>query len=154
MKSTQEVPSAFSSFKTTVLSGKTGYGAVIIHPDTVQLPSTKISDYTKSYCGAGSGIGDLLVPETIYGVRVTPACFVHDKMFEQGLPSMVDFLVCNSVFITNLIALVSGQSYKSRFNLLWHLRLYRTVTYFNSVDTIGRRIYFRLKERQLNGKSA
>jgi hypothetical protein len=146
--------SAFSSFKTTILFGDTGYGAAIIHPDSVELPSTMIKEYTKSYCGAGSGIGDLLVPEKVFGVRVTPACFVHDKMFEMGMPSLGDFKVCNAVFITNLTSLIAGQSHSSKLNLLYHLRLYRTVTYYNAVDTIGKKVYFKLKEDQINGKSS
>lgn len=95
------------------------------------------------YCGAGTGIANTLVPETIWGIKISPACFIHDVMWERAEPTWADFHHSNSVFWHNINTLVMEQS-KSK--TLGRLRLYRAVTYYNAVDSIGASIFWRMKE--------
>ena len=116
-------------------------------PDTIEFPSFNLGYYnTLTACGAGEGIGDKLVPETIWGVRVTLACFVHDYMWELSEASWADFHHSNAVFLSNINAVILALSNKSRVNVMKNLRMYRAVTYFNSVDTVGAELFWLSKE--------
>lgn len=38
-----------------------------------------IAERMKGRCGAGDGLGEKIVPDSILGLNITPACAVHDK---------------------------------------------------------------------------
>lgn len=116
----------------------------IIAPVDILFPSGYVDKFD-SFCGAGTGIGDAIVPETIWGVKVSPACFVHDKMWEAADGTWEAFHASNSIFLTNLISLIEVQSKSS---VLKRIRLYRAVTYYNTVDSIGPNIFWNLKKTQ------
>ncbi|MCK4500495.1 hypothetical protein KAU11_08350 [Candidatus Babeliales bacterium] len=124
-------------------------GAVVrmIAPDTIEFPSFQLEYYkTISRCGAGEGIGDTLVPETIWGLTVTLACYIHDYMWELADATWTDFHYSNSVFLSNIITLVTELSHPTRVNVLKNIRLYRSVTYYSAVDTFGADIFWLSKE--------
>lgn len=125
------------------LTGANGF-TTIIAPEGIEFPSCFIDGF-RSYCGAGRGIGDLVVPEKMYGLKVSPACFVHDKMWEMSKATWEDFHLSNGVFLTNLISIIESQS---KNVVLKHLRLYRAVSYFNAVDTIGAKIFWKEKNEE------
>lgn len=102
-------------------------------------------DVFPSYCGAGQGLGDIIVPEKIFGLKISPACFVHDVMFEISEATWEDFHTSNSVFIHNLLAIVK---HRSKNWILEHIRNYRVVTYYNAVDTIGAICFWDTKHAQ------
>lgn len=56
-------------------------------------------------CGAGTAgtIGNDIVPESILGMKVSPACFVHDWMFNKAPRTWANFHYANSVFLVNLL---------------------------------------------------
>lgn len=56
-------------------------------------------------CGAGpSGtISQEVVPESIMGLAVGPACCVHDDMFTRGEKTWQNFHYANAVFLVNLL---------------------------------------------------
>ena len=142
--------SAFTEFTVTnIFSTKRSVLIPIVHPVEVFIRERVLENYS-SFCGAGSGLGDLIVPETIFGVRVSPACFVHDQMFDKAKPLQMDLLVSNAVFMTNLNSLIVQMSRMSKFNPLYHLRMYRMTTYFDAVNTIGSEIFWKLKRRQFD----
>ncbi|PID76818.1 MAG: hypothetical protein CSB24_04630 [Deltaproteobacteria bacterium] len=85
-----------------------------------------------SFCGAGSGLGDAIVPEKCWGLVLSPACFIHDISWLVCEASWAGFHQSNSMFVHNMLALNS----RSRW-LLKQLRAYRIVSYFNAVDTVG-----------------
>lgn len=62
-----------------------------------------------TYCGSGDGIGDWLVPDSIHGVRVCPACFIHDIDWAISKREYRCFMVANNRFRRNLLAIVSPQ---------------------------------------------
>lgn len=123
--------------KVFCLTGAKGNNVPIIAPKDIKFPTEYLSDFD-TYCGAGEGIGDWAVPETLFFLKVSAACYVHDKMWEMADGSWADFHYSNSVFLSNLIAIISHESDST---VLKHMRMYRAVTYFNAVDSIGASIY-------------
>lgn len=98
-----------------------------------------------TYCGAGRGIGDLVVPDVIFGLKVSPVCFIHDVDFALGPPTWEGFHAANYRFLNNLNNAIR---YRSQNIILQHLRMYRAVTYFNAVDTVGALAYWAVKASQ------
>jgi hypothetical protein len=96
-----------------------------------------------SFCGAGGGLGDAIVPETCYGLRLSASCFIHDISWLVAEASWAAFHQSNSMFLHNSLAIIQA---RSRFPLK-QLRAYRAVTYFNAVDTLGA-TYFWEEKRQ------
>ncbi len=133
--------------ETTVFSliGGDGKTVPLVAPSTIQFPTMYLADFD-TYCGAGDGVGDWLVPEKMFWLRVSAACFIHDYMWANSDGSWEDFHYSNSVFIHNLISIIS---YQSRFTLVKHARMYRAVTYFNAVDSIGASIYMNMHKDKI-----
>ena len=127
--------------------------SVIARPDTY-FPSHIYEqwrpDILGSYCGAGTGIGDLIVPETVWGLYVTLACYIHDDMWEYAAPTREDFDQSNDVFRRNINSIITHCSANW---FIKHLRLYRAVTMYNAVDKIGESIFWNLKNRQVEQSS-
>lgn len=132
--------------KTSVftLVGANGKEVSIVAPEFIKFPSKYVLDF-QSYCGAGKGFGDVIVPETMWGLPISPACFVHDIMWDMAEPTWDDFHSSNAIFLRNITSLINTQS---KSNFLKHLRMYRAVTYFNAVDSIGKTIFWNLKHKQ------
>ena len=61
-----------------------------------------------TYCGAGDGLGDWLVSDTICGVRVCPACFIHDIEWAIARRSYRGFQDANNRLLRNLNALTAA----------------------------------------------
>lgn len=62
-----------------------------------------------TYCGAGGGIGDWLVPDVIWSARVCPACFIHDIDWAIADGSYKSFQEGNDRLKRNLMALTGAQ---------------------------------------------
>jgi len=127
------------------LIGKNGVTVPLVAPDDIKFPTMYLEDF-ESYCGAGDGIGDWLIPETMFWLKVSASCWVHDKMWSTANGSWEDFHYANSVFIHNLISIIS---YQSKSTILKHARMYRAVTYFNAVDSIGASIYMAMHKDKI-----
>ena len=132
-----------------ILIGKNGKSITLIAPKYIDFPSRSVIQFS-SFCGAGKGFGDTIVPESIWGLPISPACYIHDKMWAEADATWEAFHAANSIFLRNLIALIDVQS-SNRFSAAF--RRYRAVTYYNAVDTFGSKIFWKLKERQKNEKS-
>lgn len=96
----------------------------------------------KHCCGSGDGIGDLIVPEKILGMKVSHVCYIHDRMWDLAEASWTDFHASNSVFLHNLIEtiVIKSNSPASR-----RLRLEQALNYYTAVDTVGARIFWKQK---------
>lgn len=109
-----------------------------------RFPQSTFENF-EAYCGAGKGLGNIMVPETIYGLKVSPACFIHDKMFEWSEPSWKAFHYSNNVFHLNIRNIIR---YRSANWFMRSIRYYRAVTYFNAVDGPGAYCFWGTKVAQ------
>ena len=89
-------------------------------------------ELNKYGCGPGEGIGDKIIPDTMYLLDVKVCCIVHDIDWEAAT-SMHDIMRANERFLINLIRLINGES---SFGMKV-LRRYRAITYYDAVQDIG-----------------
>lgn len=83
-------------------------------------------------CGT-KGIGGLLVPDTVWGLSITPACNIHDYMYHEG-KTIEDKQSADRTFLNNMLRIVETES---SFGLLKTLRSYRAMSYYEAVRDFG-----------------
>lgn len=120
------------------------HGAVLLAPSFLvdlwphELP---LKDWP-TFCGAGDGVGDKLVPDTMcfnnwFGghstAYINPACFIHDITSAICDHTVEDFQFSNRLMLKNSISLVNSQL---NFIHAWAARR-RCVFYYRSVDVFG-----------------
>lgn len=114
----------------------------LIVPDSYHAPYKTLKEFP-SCCGAGDGIGNGLVPETMYGLLISAACHVHDKSYEEAEPVWSDFHSSNYMFLVNLLSIIRA---KSANFFMRRLRNRRAMRYFTEVDEIGAIIFKKIKK--------
>ena len=96
-------------------------------------------DFKSFGCGPG-GVGDVLVPDKMYGLDVSDACRIHDWYYRfYSDNSSAGRQEADSILKNNLIRIVRAKS-KSRI-LRW-LRLMRCRTYYGMVRFAGGPAYY------------
>lgn len=85
-------------------------------------------------CGPGRGILERIVPETVYGLCITPACAIHDFMYKVGPPTGEGKQEADTVFLNNMVRIVEANTTKLP---LLYLRLWRVRTYYIMVSRFG-----------------
>lgn len=83
-------------------------------------------------CGT-SGWKGYLVPDTIWGLRVTEVCRIHDWMYAEG-ETIADKEEADRVFLNNMLRLIEAAGGPW---LLQALRRRRARTYFEAVSIFG-----------------
>lgn len=79
-------------------------------------------------CGR-AGLENILVPDTIYGLDISPVCRVHDYMYMHA-DSQADEDYADAIFGANLISIIQQ---KTKFWPLKWLRLRRAYKYVDAV---------------------
>jgi len=87
-----------------------------------------------SFCGAGNGLGDRLVPEKAHGVCLSPACFQHDLDYAISPRVWAAFCAANYRFLRNSISLALAQSTTDKQLILSVLG---SIRYFSAVSIFG-----------------
>lgn len=102
-----------------------------------------IQDYP-SYCGAGEGIGNLIIPDRIWFLPVSVACHIHDVSWELAEPTEQDRKSADTVFLANMLRVIEAESN-------WFMRILRNqraMTYYNAVDCKKNNVFWNLKRAQ------
>lgn len=93
----------------------------------------------KSYAGAGEGWKEKIVPETIYGVRISLAAYIHDLLYsiwagrDEKLRREAD-----GKFLLAMLDIIEGHEYM--WGTAWIRRRaarYRAMTYYAAVREHG-----------------
>ncbi len=87
-------------------------------------------------CGAAGAKFDF-IPDTIYGLPIKQACFVHDFEYHKG-STLEDKYRADFRFLCNMIAIINTESV---WGLKW-IRRQRALVYYNSVCDLGYRAYW------------
>ncbi len=117
----------------------------LVAPVQCHIPFLYLKDFPDS-CGPGRGLGEILVPDSIFGLKISPACWIHDRSWVLAAPTWNDFHQTNYMLERNMQSIIIG---RSKFTFLKYARLYRPVTYFIAVDTIGIEHFWKLKKKQM-----
>lgn len=94
-------------------------------------------------CGPG-GIGDFLVPDTMYGLSVRSACSIHDWMYHFG-ETHEDKEISDRVFLHNMLRIIEV---KTKWRWLRYLRNCRAYRYFSAVSKFGGPAFWKDKNRK------
>ena len=104
-------------------------GIRFLVPKGLQLP-LHLDNFPDS-CGPGHGWLEKAIPEEIHGLRITPACWIHDKSWNIAKATKKDFHLSNCLFLWNMAVLL--ESFLSSW-FINALRGYGIVTYFLAVN--------------------
>lgn len=123
------------------------YGYLMRVPEFIvgHHPTVRYDDIPR-FCGAGHGIGELAVPDSILGVRVRLACFYHDLCWAIAPPNWGNFHISNSAFRDNIDTILRKDSNKFMLFVRRHLGL----NYYESVDVFGPSIFSKVKRGDAN----
>jgi len=94
----------------------------------------KSVEFFHGKCGAGSGLGEKLVPETIWFLNITPACKIHDHMYAIADPTDEAKKEADRTFRNNMIRIVH---YHTDSVIITRLRLNRANVYYRIVKDFG-----------------
>jgi len=110
-------------------------------PEGFEFLDKEINEYP-SFCGAGDGIGDKIVPEVIGGMRCSHICHAHDECWSLCEPTRVAFIKSNMMFGYNLsVYLSTGKGF---WTTIW--RLVKGAVYVAAVSTVGWKIFKKIKQ--------
>lgn len=91
-----------------------------------------VVDAVTAGCGPG-GFGDWLVPDTLWGLSIRPACRIHDWMYHVGA-TIEDKDEADRTLMNNMIRIIRA---RTNFVLLGLLRMRRARTYYFFVKEFG-----------------
>jgi len=83
-------------------------------------------------CGPG-GLGDFLIPDTMYGLSVKPACVIHDWQYHWGV-TLEDKIDADLNLRDNMVRIIKGQG---SVGVLENMRLHRAKIYYEAVKNFG-----------------
>jgi len=88
-------------------------------------------------CGPG-GLGDFLVPDTVWGLNIKPACKIHDWCFVV-FNDEAGFKLSNRIFMDNMERINRA---KTTCGWLRWLRSMRIRKYYRAVSDFGRLFFY------------
>jgi len=92
-------------------------------------------------CGSAKAKFDF-VPDTIYGLNITEACYIHDYGYHIGL-TMDDKKAADTQFLQNMLTIINT---KSAWIMKWPRR-WRAMTYYSAVCDKGHDAFWHGKMR-------
>ncbi|MBT0664757.1 hypothetical protein KI809_10640 [Geobacter pelophilus] len=105
-------------------------------PDSYVAASAAVRCQVVNGCGPGGWKVDL-IPDTMWGLSVAPACDIHDWMYATG-QTIADKDEADRTFLNNVLRLIDGAD--GWFNQLWlvkKLRRLRAREYYEAVHLFG-----------------
>lgn len=98
-------------------------------------------------CGPG-GLGDYLVPDTLWGLNVKPACKIHDFYYSEMMPGTIECKEeADRVFLNNMIRIIKAVTDSK---ILRVLRMRRAKTYYVMVKDFGGHAFWANKNDDKN----
>ena len=110
--------------------------AQLYAPEAYWRASEAVRDQVVNGCGTAGWKGDL-VPDTVLGVCLTPACDIHDWMYTVG-KDMTDKEEADNVFLNNMLRIIDADdSWSGRFKVIRMMRREAAKGYYESVHVFG-----------------
>lgn len=105
---------------------------ILYAPPSYIAASAEVRARVCNGCGTKGWKGKL-VPDTIYGLKISEACNIHDWMYAQG-STLADKDEADRVFLNNILRIIAAEG---GINALQWLRRRRAHTYYESVARFG-----------------
>ena len=94
-------------------------------------------------CGAGK-LGNLFVPDTLWGLNVTICCDIHDWRYRFGA-TIEDKNSADRELLNNMLRWIE---YKTDWAILRYLRNSRALKYYEAVQAFGGPAFWKGKNRE------
>lgn len=107
--------------------------AVLFAPEQYWRLTPAVRARLTNGCGAGGWLGQILVPDTMWFLNITPVCNIHDYMYRVG-KTIADKEEADRVFQNNLVRWIDANT---RWQWLRRLRYRRARIYFEAVEHFG-----------------
>ena len=95
-------------------------------------------------CGSAKAKFDF-VPDSIYGLSITPACYIHDWDYNVG-STLRDKEIADRRLLNNMLTLIDMQTGWHQ-RVLKPLRRWRAMTYYTAVRDMGHSAFWAGKKR-------
>ncbi len=134
-----------------------GMGMQVTEPMVRLFPWCSYEDFPTNYCGPGDGIGETLIPDSILGltaflpgfldvsIKLSPACFIHDLDWQFAPATWEAFHDSNCRLYANTKTIIETKA--ANRLVRWHARKFPAI-YAQTVDTVGRPLFWRIKRDQ------
>ena len=122
------------------------------------FPSWNYESFPDDCCGAGQGLQEKLVPDYVLwgarflrwfgfdlSIKISPACWIHDRDWEFASPCWDAFHDGNSRLYANIKSIVMART--SPGVIRDHALKYPAI-YIMGVEDFGRRIFWQIKKDQ------
>lgn len=106
--------------------------AELYAPESYWQASQEVRDVVTNGCGT-SGWKGALVPETMWGLSVTPACNIHDWQYSCGA-TLADKEEADRCFLNNMLRIIESAG---GWWVLKSLRRTRAKDYYDAVYCFG-----------------
>lgn len=115
----------------------TSHGATLTVPEFLvpSWPYDLPPDQWPTFCGAGQGWGDAIVPDTIQGVNIAPAGLCHDVEFSVSAKTVSAFMGANGRFFLNIVNLILASNLET-WKMIKAL-MKAGILYLSAVSTMG-----------------
>jgi len=114
-------------------------------PESYWEADPKVRAVVTGGCGPGK-LGDWLVPDTLYGLSVRPACEIHDWMYAVG-DTLSDKEEADRVFLNNMCRIIDANT---SWGFLRWLRKRRAKKYYYAVKLFGGTSFWNDKNESRN----
>lgn len=104
--------------------------------------ATEDRDKECNGCGPEGLIG-AVIPDTIYGLSITPACNIHDWMYMHGA-TIADKEEADRVFFNNMLRIIDSRPGR----IMQWLRSRRSMLYYRAVRDFGGPWFWQGKNRK------
>ncbi|RPI53565.1 MAG: hypothetical protein EHM49_04200 [Deltaproteobacteria bacterium] len=120
-------------------------GIEFITPVGFKFPTEFLKD-CPDCCGPNSAIWQLSVPESLFGLRISPACMIHDECWNVVEPTWAGFHQSNSIFMTNGASMILA---RTRFGFVKRVRIYGLASGYILLTFGGAPLFWAYKRRQM-----
>lgn len=96
-------------------------------------------------CGPEKWNTRFYIFDKLFGLCISPACWVHDTMWDLAEPTWGDYHYSNSVFLHNILNIINV---RSEMSVLRFLRRHKAFAYYDAIDIGGAKYFWQLKQEQ------
>ena len=103
----------------------------LFRPKSYRYATAAEKDLICNGCGAADAKFDF-VPDTVYGLSITPACNIHDWMYHFAEATNEEKEKCDRIFLFNMLRIVNDKK-----GIWMKLRRRRVWKYYKAVQMFG-----------------
>lgn len=117
---------------------------ILFMPESYRLASAEERNFYCNGCGT-KGLGGWLVPDTLWGLNITPVCDIHDWMYKEGI-TLEDKERADRVMLNNMLRIIDASTGWAA-SLFRALRRQRAMKYYSAVRDLGGLAYWSGKNK-------